>query len=117
MIAPANPLRGLNSDSAKFHRQFAADVPGSTADLTAAAQRPIAASALDEKATEEAWRTIPSWDLITTQDKNIPVAAQPFMARRAHSHSVEIKASHAVSVSRPGAVTKLVEEASAATVH
>ncbi|MGW3025294.1 alpha/beta fold hydrolase [Streptomyces sp. NPDC001221] len=117
------PLEGggtgtdLYIDPAKFHNQFAADVPRATAALMAATQRPIAASALDEKATEAAWKTIPSWDLITTQDKNIPVAAQRFMAKRAHSHSVEIKASHAVSVSQPGAVTDLVEEASAATVR
>ncbi|MFF3514365.1 alpha/beta fold hydrolase [Streptomyces sp. NPDC002573] len=117
------PLEGggtgtdLYIDPAKFHDQFAADVPRATAALMAATQRPIAASALDEKATEAAWKTIPSWDLITTQDKNIPAAAQRFMAKRAHSHSVEIKASHAVSVSHPGAVTDLVEEASAATVR
>lgn len=101
----------------KFHHQFAADVPRTTSDLMAATQRPIAASALDEKAAGEAWKTIPSWDLITTQDNNIPAAAQRFMAKRAHAHSVEIKASHAVTVSRPQAVTQLIEAASAATVR
>ncbi|MEV6026796.1 alpha/beta hydrolase [Streptomyces sp. NPDC052036] len=117
------PLEGggtgtdLYIEPATFQSQFAADVPRATAALMAATQRPIAASALDDKATEAAWKTIPSWDLITTQDKNIPAAAQRFMAKRAHSHSVEIKASHAVSVSRPGAVTEVVEEASAATVR
>ncbi|MET9125524.1 MULTISPECIES: alpha/beta fold hydrolase [unclassified Streptomyces] len=100
-----------------FHHQFAADVPKRVTDLMAATQRPVAASALDEKATTPAWKTIPSWDLVTTQDLNIPPAAQRFMAKRAHAHTVEIKASHAVSVSHPGAVTRLIEQAARTTGH
>ncbi|MGW3729270.1 alpha/beta fold hydrolase [Streptomyces sp. F001] len=99
----------------KFHDQFAADVPRSVTDLMAATQRPVAASALEEKATKSAWKTIPSWTLITTEDRNIPPAAQRFMAQRAHAHTVEVKASHAVSVSQPGVVTRLIERASQAT--
>ncbi|MEQ6027908.1 alpha/beta hydrolase [Streptomyces salinarius] len=101
----------------KFHDQFAADVPTSVTDLMAATQRPVTASALDEKATEAAWKTIPSWDLITTQDKNIPPASQRFMAQRAHAHAVEVNASHAVAVSRPAAVTRLIEQASHVTTR
>ncbi|MFE8950170.1 alpha/beta fold hydrolase [Streptomyces sp. NPDC007856] len=101
----------------KFHGQFAADVPETTARLMAATQRPVAASALEEKATDAAWKTIPSWDLVTTQDKNIPPAAQRFMAKRAHAHTVETKASHAVTVSRPGTVTRLIEQAAHATTR
>lgn len=101
----------------KFHDQFAADVPTSQTELMAATQRPVALAALQEKATKTAWKTIPSWNLITTQDKNIPLAAQRFMADRAHSHTVEIKASHAVSVSHPGATTRLIEQAAEATTR
>ncbi|MFK0285379.1 alpha/beta fold hydrolase [Streptomyces sp. NPDC090499] len=101
----------------KFHDQFAADVPESITDLMAATQRPVAASALEEKATEAAWKTIPSWDLVTTEDKNIPPASQRFMADRAHAHTVEVNASHAVSVSQPGAVTRLIEQAATSTVR
>ncbi|MEU2226773.1 MULTISPECIES: alpha/beta hydrolase [unclassified Streptomyces] len=101
--------------SDKFHGQFAADVPGPTAALMAATQRPVTAAALADKATAAAWKTIPSYDLVTTQDKNIPPAAQRFMAERAHAHTVEVNASHAVSVSRPAAVTHLIEQAARAT--
>ncbi|GFE13218.1 alpha/beta hydrolase [Streptomyces glebosus] len=103
--------------SDKFHDQFAGDVPTSTTDLMAAGQRPVAASALEEKATGAAWKAIPSWDLITTEDKNIPPASQRFMAERADAHTVEVKASHAVSVSRPGEVTRLIERAAHATAR
>ncbi|MFI9617208.1 alpha/beta fold hydrolase [Streptomyces sp. NPDC052023] len=98
----------------KFHDQFAADVPRSVTDLMAAAQRPVAASALEAKATKAAWKTIPSWTLITTEDRNIPPASQRFMARRAHAHTVEVKASHAVAVSQPDAVSRLIEQAAGA---
>jgi pimeloyl-ACP methyl ester carboxylesterase len=95
----------------KFHQQFAADVPAGRARLMAAGQRPVAAAALEERSTRAAWRTIPSWSLVTTEDRNIPVAAQRFMSARAHAHTTEIDASHAVSVSRPDAVTRIVEKA------
>ncbi|MFD4791111.1 alpha/beta fold hydrolase [Streptomyces sp. NPDC058459] len=101
----------------KFRAQFAADVSAREAARMAATQRPIAADALDETATATAWKAIPSWDLITRQDKNIPAAAQRFMAERAHSHSTEIDASHSVTVSHPGAVTRIIERAATTTAR
>ncbi|MGW6272008.1 alpha/beta fold hydrolase [Streptomyces sp. NPDC055060] len=95
----------------KFRAQFAADVPAAKARLMAAGQRPVAAAALEEKSTEAAWKTIPSWSLVTTEDLNIPVAAQRYMAARAEARTTTIDASHAVSVSHPGAVTRIVERA------
>jgi pimeloyl-ACP methyl ester carboxylesterase len=106
----------LYVDRAKYAHQFAADVPASTAALMAATQRPIAQTALEEKATEAAWQTTPSWDVITTQDLNIPLATQEFMAKRAHAHTTEIRASHSVAVSHPDAVARVVEQAAQATV-
>lgn len=99
----------------KFRHQFAADVPRNKAVLAAAGQRPIAQAALEEKATVAAWRTIPSWDIVTTQDLNIPAAAQRFMAERADARITEVAASHSVAVSHPGVVTRVVEEAARAT--
>lgn len=99
----------------KFHHQFAADVPRNEAALAAAGQRPIAQAALEEKATVAAWKTIPSWDIVTTQDLNIPAAAQRFMAKRANAHVTEVAASHSVAVSHPGIVTRVIENAAHAT--
>ncbi|MDK1344468.1 alpha/beta hydrolase [Streptomyces sp. 378] len=95
----------------KFRHQFAADVPAAKARLMAAGQRPIAAAALEEKSTEAAWKTIPSWSLVTTEDLNIPVAAQRYMSARAGARTTTVDASHAVSVSRPEAVARIVERA------
>ncbi|MEW2564907.1 alpha/beta fold hydrolase [Streptomyces griseorubiginosus] len=101
----------------KFHHQFAADVPSGQAALMAAEQRPIAQAALEEKATTAAWKTIPSWDIVTTEDLNIPTAVQRFMAKRAHTHTTEVAASHSVAVSHPHMVADVIERAARATVR
>ncbi|MFD5862721.1 alpha/beta fold hydrolase [Streptomyces chartreusis] len=101
----------------KFRHQFAADVPARQAALMAAEQRPIAQAALEEKATTAAWKTKPSWDIITTEDLNIPVAVQRFMAKRAHAHTTEVAASHSVAVSHPHLVADVIERAARATVR
>ncbi|MFE7745696.1 alpha/beta fold hydrolase [Nocardia sp. NPDC057455] len=97
----------------EFPRQFAADVPAATAELMAATQRPVALDALQQPATATAWRDIRSYALITSEDKNIPVQAQRFMAERAGAEGVEVAASHAVSVSTPDVVAALILRAAA----
>ena len=99
----------------RFREVFAADVAPEVAELMAATQRPIAASALEDIATKAAWKTIPSWTLVTTQDLAIPADSMRFMAARAGSTTVEIDASHAVTVSQPGAVADLIDSAARAT--
>ncbi|MET9268011.1 alpha/beta hydrolase [Amycolatopsis sp. NPDC004079] len=92
-----------------FHQQFAADVPAAQARLMAAGQRPIAAAALDEASPAPAWKGLPVYSLIPTADKNIPPAAQRFMAERAEAEVVEVAdASHAVLVSQPDVVAELI---------
>ncbi|NUR84472.1 MAG: alpha/beta hydrolase, partial [Nonomuraea sp.] len=98
----------------KFRGQFAADVPARKAAAMAASQRPVAVAALEEKATEAAWKTVPVWSLIATGDKNIPPAAQRWMSRRAHASTVEVAASHAVSVSQPGKTAEIIDKAARA---
>jgi hypothetical protein len=99
----------------KFREVFAADVAPEVAELMAATQRPIAATALEDTATTAAWKTIPSWTLVATQDLAIPPDSKRFMAARAGSTTVEIDASHAVNVSQPGVVADLIDTAARAT--
>jgi pimeloyl-ACP methyl ester carboxylesterase len=100
-------------DAAKFHQQFAADVPKAKAALMAAGQRPIAEAALTEAAGTPAWKTLPSWFIFGTADKNIPAAAMQFMADRAHSRKTVVidGASHVVMTSKPLQVARLIEDA------
>jgi pimeloyl-ACP methyl ester carboxylesterase len=94
-----------------FRRQFAAGVPVRTAQVMAAGQRPIALAALQEPAAAAAWKKIPSWYLVATEDRNIPPAAERWMATRARARTVAVRAPHAVSVSDPGPVTDLILDA------
>lgn len=91
-----------------FRNQFAAGVPVTTAQVMAVGQRPIALAALQEKATKAAWKSIPSWYLVASEDRNIPPAAEQWMARRARAHTITVRAPHAVSVSDPAPVTELI---------
>ncbi len=109
--ADGSPGTDLYIQSDKFRQQFAADVPRNKTDLMTVTQRPVTEAALGEGAAEPAWKTIPSWVLVATQDRNIPAAAQEFMAQRAGAHTTQVRSSHAVSVSQPGKVTGVIEDA------
>ena len=102
----------------KFHAQFAADVPASTARLIAVTQRPIQDTAFGEQSGPPAWKSIPSWFIYGTGDKNLPVATTEFMAKRAGARKVvEIKgASHLLMVSHPKETAKLIVEAAQHTL-
>ncbi|MGW1364860.1 alpha/beta fold hydrolase [Streptomyces chartreusis] len=98
-------------DQSKFRQAFGADVPANTAGLMAVTQRPGTGTALNEPSGEPAWKTIPSWALVGTNDRIIPRELQIHMAKRAGAHIEEIQSSHAVSVSHPDAVTRIIEKA------
>ena len=108
MPSAAENGEDLYIEQSKFRTVFAADVPEETAALMAATQRPIAAAALEDKAGRAGWKTIPSWTLVTLEDLAVPAESQRFMAARAKSQTVEIGASHAVTVSEPDAVADLI---------
>jgi pimeloyl-ACP methyl ester carboxylesterase len=97
----------------RFRDQFCADVDEATATLMAVTQRPITEAALGEPAKAAAWKTIPSWFVFGTDDRNIPLASLRFMAERAGSRgTVEVDgASHALGVSTPGAVADVILQA------
>ncbi|WP_328884148.1 alpha/beta fold hydrolase [Streptomyces sp. NBC_00299] len=98
-------------DQSKFRQAFGADVPANTAGLMAVTQRPGTGTALNGPSGEPAWKTIPSWALVGTNDRIIPRDLQIHMAKRANAHIEEIQSSHAVSVSHPDAVTRIIEKA------
>lgn len=95
----------------KFRAVAAADLPETATSVAAAAQRPISATAFTDKATSAAWRTIPSWAAVATNDKAIAPDLERFEAKRAGSHTVEIDSSHSVMISHPDAITDLIRDA------
>jgi len=103
----------LMLDKAKFPASFAGDVAPEIASFMADSQVPWGLDALNGAVTQAAWRTKPSWYLISTDDKMIPPDAQRMMSKRAGSTVVEVKGSHAVYVSQPQAVAHFIEKAAA----
>jgi pimeloyl-ACP methyl ester carboxylesterase len=98
-------------DRAKFPASFAADVDPEKATFMADSQVPWGVAALSGSIEEPAWKTKPSWYLVTTEDKMIPPPAQRFMAKRAGSTITEVSGSHAVFLSQPAVVAALIERA------
>src|SRR5689334_21978649 len=99
-----------------FREALAADVNQATADVMAAAQRPYAAAAFaGAPSSPPAWKTVPCWYLLGTEDKAIPPALQRFMAERANATIVEVPASLVSFVSQPDAATQLILQAVNAT--
>src|SRR6266436_25608 len=98
-------------DTAKFHFSFAADVDVDTATFMASSQVPWGVEALAGTITEPAWRTKPSWYLVSTEDRMIPPPAQRNMSNRAGSAVTEVAGSHAVYVSQPKPVAAFIEKA------
>jgi pimeloyl-ACP methyl ester carboxylesterase len=109
ILPPVDGFLFLDRD--KFHDSFAGDVPAEDAAFMADSQVPWGVDALGGTITEPAWRTKPSWYLLTTEDKMIPPAAQRSMSGRAGAKVTEAAASHSVYVSQPAAVTDLIKQA------
>jgi pimeloyl-ACP methyl ester carboxylesterase len=103
-------------DRTKFAEAFAADVPTAEAEFMADSQVPWGVEAIGAKVTRPAWKTKPSWYLVATDDRMIPPPAQRMMAKRAGATVTEVPGSHAIYVSKPEAVAKLIEQA-AGSVH
>jgi hypothetical protein len=61
--------------------------------------------------TDPAWRTKPSWYMVTTEDRMIPPTAQRTMSQRTGATVAEVAASHSVYVSQPAPVADLIKHA------
>lgn len=102
----------LYAKADQYRNLFLSDqVSVADAAQLAATQSPVNADALGEPSGPPAWKTIPSWFLVSDDDHLIPPAAERFMAARAHSHTVEADTPHAAQVTDPGLVADLVEQA------
>ena len=112
ILPPRDGFLFLDRD--KFHASFAGDLPAGQAAFMADSQVPWGVDALGGPVTDPAWRTKPSWYMVTTEDRMIPPAAQRTMSQRAGSTVAEVAASHSVYVSQPAAVADLVKQAASA---
>jgi pimeloyl-ACP methyl ester carboxylesterase len=102
----------LSVDPRRFRDIFCADVPEADATFMAHAQRPLVATAFEEKATAAAWRVKPSWGVFGTADQPIAPQLHRFSYERAGVKVTEVEgASHFVMVSQPEIVAGVIREA------
>ncbi len=98
-------------DPAQFRKAFAGDVPEERTRLMAAEQRPIAGDAFGDTSGPVAWKALPSWAIIATEDMAAGTDIVRSMAERAGAKITELRGSHAIMISQPQAVTDVILEA------
>ena len=103
----------LYIDRAKVADVFANDLPKEEAALLAATQKPLAAAIFGEPLKAAAWKSIPSWYVVSTQDKAINPDLERFMAKRMNAKTKELKASHVSFISNAPEIAKVIESAAA----
>lgn len=94
-----------------FPTFFAAHLPAWESKEIAVSQAPAALTALSSPSGTPAWKTIPSYFFIGTEDSVLPPAEQEVMAKRAHGTIVSGRADHLSMLEVPDAITKLIERA------
>ncbi len=104
----------LYVDRARFRELFCADVPAVDARVAAATQKPVHNSVFGASVPVAAWKTIPSWYLVSQDDHAINPELERFYAKRMNAKTSEVKSSHVAFISHPEVVAKLIEQAAAA---
>jgi pimeloyl-ACP methyl ester carboxylesterase len=97
-----------------FVHHFAADVDPVKAKAMYAVQQALAGSAFTDVMGVPAWKSLPSWFLVATEDQAIPPDAERLFASRMGATTIEVPSSHVAMVSHPDEVTQLIETAAAA---
>ncbi|WP_188196092.1 alpha/beta hydrolase [Nonomuraea sp. SYSU D8015] len=95
----------------RFRDVLAGDLPARRTAVLAAAQRPIARSALTAGSAAPAWAKLPSWYVIATSDRALNAHAQRFMAQRMAAHELHLNGSHLIHISQPRAVAGMIRAA------
>src|ERR1700730_9131926 len=111
----AEPAVEFVIDPAKIHDAFGADLPVELAKIVGATQRPVAELAFSEPNGRPAWKTLPSWAGIATEDKAAGTDVVRSMAGRAGATITEVDGSHVIMISQPQIVADVILGALAST--
>jgi pimeloyl-ACP methyl ester carboxylesterase len=116
MPAPSNSVIATQDghlffDRARFHADFGADVAENRTNFMAAAQVPATTAAFSTQIWSAAWRTKPSYAIVSTEDRALNPDLQRWMYQRAGAKVTEIKASHLVYISQPDQVASVISTA------
>jgi pimeloyl-ACP methyl ester carboxylesterase len=107
----ATPDKYFFIPPAKFRETYAADVPAPEAQFMADSEQQLAQKAMGAPLSVASWHNKPSYAILTTQDHVISPELQRWMYQRSGAKVTEVPASHAVFVSQPEAVARVIEAA------
>jgi len=108
-VTPAPNDADVYINPADFRAVFAADGTPAQAAVMAAQQRPVSFAAYTERTVAAA--KLPSWDLVSLDDKAIPPAAELYMAKQAGARFTTIHSAHDSLITHPQAVDSLILQA------
>ena len=91
-----------------FRENFAQDVDPAEADIMAIVQKPFHQSNFVEKCGPPAWKQLPTWYQISTNDHMIPPDVQRMFAQRMNATTISLPASHASYVSHPNEIADFI---------
>lgn len=109
LSADASGFLHISDEGMRTH--FAFDVPAARAAVMAATQGPIAAKAFDEPVTVAAWKTHPSWFVVSTRDHMIAPELQLAMAHRIGAQVTKLPTSHVSQEVAPAKVAAVILDA------
>jgi pimeloyl-ACP methyl ester carboxylesterase len=121
--SPPPGLANIRPDSAGFlfltpesvARDFAQDLPAAQTAVMAVTQGPISAKTFDEKVSNAAWKSKPSWFIVAEKDRMIQPDLERAMAKKINAKTTTLPTSHVPMLSRPNDVATVIL-AAAATV-
>jgi pimeloyl-ACP methyl ester carboxylesterase len=117
---PAPPaLSTIVTDSAGFVYQtidgmltnIAPDVPAEETRVLAVTQGRLAGKAFAQAVAVAAWKTKPSWFIVTPDDRVVSPELQAASAKRMQANTTVIHSSHMSLLSHPGDVASVIEDA------
>jgi pimeloyl-ACP methyl ester carboxylesterase len=119
---PPPGLANIRPDSAGFlsltpegvARDFAQDLPATQTAVMAVTQGPIAGKTFDEKVTNAAWKSKPSWFIVAGKDRMIQPDLERAMAKKINATTTTLPTGHVPMLSRPNAVATVILAAAAA---
>jgi pimeloyl-ACP methyl ester carboxylesterase len=100
-----------------FINHFAADVEPTKAKVMFAVQQPLAATTFNDVMDTPAWRSLPNWYLVATEDEAIPPDGERLFAQRMGATTTEVASSHVAMVSHPEEVAALIADAANAVTR
>jgi pimeloyl-ACP methyl ester carboxylesterase len=110
----ADPAGFVHLSEEGMRKHFAPDVPAKQSAVMYATQGPIQSKAFDEPISAAAWKTRPSWYVVSTNDHMIVPAMQMDFAKKIGAHITQVATSHVPQQVQPAKVAAVILEATEA---